>query len=184
VKRLLRPVPIVALAGVLALVALLAYGLTTKAPESSIDSRLADGQRPMPPPTSFPRLDGSGEVSLESLRGKVVVLNFWASWCGPCRDEAPLLERWHRKMTRQNSTVVGVDVLDVTSDAESFIREFELSYPQLRDADGSELRNFGVQRYPETVVLDRQGRIAAAARGPVTERFFAEEVAPLLKERT
>jgi cytochrome c biogenesis protein CcmG/thiol:disulfide interchange protein DsbE len=111
-----------------------------------------------------------------------VVLNFWASWCGPCRDEAPLLERWHKKMSRQNATVVGVDVLDVTSDAESFIREFELTYPQLRDADGSNLKRFDIVGYPETIVLDRRGRIAASVRGPVTERFFSEEVEPLLEE--
>jgi cytochrome c biogenesis protein CcmG, thiol:disulfide interchange protein DsbE len=174
----------VALAGVLALVALLAYGLTTQSPNTSIDSRLATGERPLPPPTEFEKLDGSGEVALSSYRGKVVVLNFWASWCDPCREEAPLLERWHRKLTRNDGTVVGIDVLDVTSDAERFIREYELTYPQLRDGDGSKLKRFGVLGYPETVVLDRDGRIAATARGPVTERFFEEKVAPLLEEPT
>ena len=183
-KRLLRPVPIVALAGVLALVALLGYGLTTKSPNTSIDASLADGVRPLPEATEFEQLDGGSQVSLSSYRGKVVVLNFWASWCGPCKDEAPLLERWHGKMTRHDSTVVGVDVLDVTSDAKAFIREHGLTYPQLRDGDGSNLRRFDVLGYPETIVLDRQGRIAATIRGPVTERFFAEKVEPLLREQT
>ena len=174
----------VAIIGVLALVALLAYGLTIKSESTSIDTRLAAGERPPAPALSFAPLDGGTPVPLDSYRGKVVVLNFWASWCGPCREEAPVLERWHRKMEKQNATVVGVDVLDVTGDAKDFIREFGLTYPQLRDADGSKLRDFEVRGYPETVVLDRRGRIAATARGAVGERFFRDEVEPLLKERT
>jgi cytochrome c biogenesis protein CcmG/thiol:disulfide interchange protein DsbE len=123
-------------------------------------------------------------VSLSSYRGRVVVLNFWASWCGPCRSESPLLERWHKRISSQDGTVVGVDVLDVKSDAEGFVREYKLTYPQLRDGDGSDLRRFDVVGYPETVVLDRRGRIAATSRGPVDDRFFTERVLPLLKERT
>jgi cytochrome c biogenesis protein CcmG/thiol:disulfide interchange protein DsbE len=177
-------VPLVALAGVLALVALLGYGVASKREDTSIDTQLAAGKRPAVPATTLPKLDGGGNVALSSYRGKVVVLNFWASWCGPCRTEAPLLERWHRKLRNQQASVVGVDVLDVTGDAQAFIREHGLSYPQLRDADGSKLKRFDIVGYPETIVLDRQGRIAATARGPVDERFFTQRVMPLVKERT
>ena len=79
--------------------------------------------------------------------------------------------------------IVGVDVLDVKQDAQQFVNEFHLSYPQLRDGDGSHLKRFDVVGYPETVVIDRQGRIAATSRGPVDDRFFSERVLPLLKER-
>jgi cytochrome c biogenesis protein CcmG/thiol:disulfide interchange protein DsbE len=173
---------LVALAGVLALVALLAYGLASKRADTSIDTQLAAGKRPLAPAVTLPHLTGAGSVPISSYRGQVVVLNFWASWCGPCRSEAPLLERWQRKLRARQATVVGVDVLDVTDDARKFIGEFGLSYPQLRDAAGAQLKRFDVVGYPETVVLDRRGRIAATSRGPVDDRFFTERVAPLLKE--
>jgi cytochrome c biogenesis protein CcmG/thiol:disulfide interchange protein DsbE len=172
----------VALAGVIALVALLAYGLASKGSSTNIDAQLADGKRPAAPDISLQRLDGGPDVKLSSYRGKVVVLNFWASWCTPCRTETPLLQRWHKRMSDRGGTVVGVDVLDVESDARAFVREFELTYPQLRDGDGSYLGTFDVVQYPETIVLDRRGRIAAAARGTVDDEFFTDEVVPLLEE--
>ena len=166
----------------LALVALLGYGVASKGTDTSIDSELASGKRPAAPGLTLAQLDGTGSVPLSSYRGKVVVLNFWASWCGPCRGEAPILERWHRKLSAEGGTVVGVDVLDVTGDARKFIREYGLTYPQLRDGDGSHLKRFEVVGYPETVVLDRRGRIAATERGPVDDRFFTDRVMPLVKE--
>jgi peroxiredoxin len=82
----------------------------------------------------------------------------------------------------RGGTVVGVDVLDVTADARAFVREFELSYPMLRDGDGASQERFGVVAYPETIVLDRRGRIAGVARGPVDDAFFERKVVPLLEE--
>ncbi|HYZ70866.1 MAG TPA: TlpA disulfide reductase family protein, partial [Thermoleophilaceae bacterium] len=79
-------------------------------------------------------------------------------------------------------TVLGVDVLDVTSDAREFVRRYALTYPMLRDADGGSQRRFGVVAYPETLVIDRDGRIAAVERGPVDEAFMRREVEPLLGE--
>jgi cytochrome c biogenesis protein CcmG/thiol:disulfide interchange protein DsbE len=169
---------------VLALLGLLAYGLAQKSQSQTIDSQLRAGKRPAAPAISLPELGTGKSVALASMRGKVVVLNFWASWCDPCKGEAPVLERWQKKMQPQRGTVVGVDVLDVTGDAQGFVKQYGLSYPQLRDADGSELKRFDVLGYPETVVLDRQGRIAATARGPVDDRFFTAQVVPLLKEKT
>ena len=167
----------------LALLALLGYGVAQNGTSTSIDSQLAAGKRPAAPSVSLPPLDGGADVSLSSYRGKVVVLNFWASWCPPCKAEAPVLARWQPRLAARNATIVGVDVLDVSSDAHRFIDEHKLDFPHLRDQDGSRLKSFEIVGYPETIVLDRQGRIAATSRGTIDERFFVKQVEPLLKER-
>ena len=183
-KRLLTPVSIAALVAVAALFALLAYGVLEGGDESGIDEAIADGRRPEAPSLTLPRLDGPGEASLGDYRGKVVVLNFWASWCAPCRDEAPLLERWHRRISARGGTVLGVDALDATDDAREFVRRFGITYPNVRDVSGERLRPFGIAAYPETFVIDRRGRIAALVRGPVTDEFLGREIPPLLREKT
>ena len=121
--------------------------------------------------------------SLDDYRGKVVVLNFWASWCEPCREESPLLDRWHRRIEPRGGTVLGVDALDVTSDARDFIHRYGLSYPMLRDGNGDTREPFGIVGFPETFVIDRRGRIAAVRRGPVDEAFMRRHVGRLLRER-
>ena len=90
------------------------------------------------------------------------MLNFWASWCEPCRTESPLLERWHRRISQGGrGTVLGIDGQDVSSDAREFVRDFELSYPMLHDGPGDLREPFGVLGYPETFVIDARGRVAA-----------------------
>ncbi len=182
-RRVLSPIPIAVILGVAALVGLLAYGLSANEPDREIERAIAQGERKPAPKVELPRLSGEGHGSLADYRGKVVVLNFWASWCEPCRTESPLLERWHKRLAARNGTVLGVDVLDVSSDARAFAREYGLSYPMLRDKDGDTLDDFGVIAYPETFVIDRQGRIAALRRGPVTKAWLDEQLEPLLKER-
>ena len=182
-RRLLAPVPIAVICAVVALVALLAYGLSESEPDRDVDRAVASGQRNPAPPLELPRLSGLGAETLEDYKGKVVVLNFWASWCEPCRKESPLLQRWHRRMESRQGTVLGVDVQDVTDDARDFIAEYKLTYPMLRDGEGLTRESFAIIGFPETFVLDRRGRIAAVRRGPVDERFMRERVLPLLQER-
>src|SRR5690349_7837163 len=111
-ERLLAPIPIAVLCAVVALVALLGYGLASNEPNRSVDLAVQAGQREQAPKIDLPKLDGDGRASLADYRGRVVVLNYWASWCDPCRAESPLLERWHRRLTRSGATVLGVDVQD------------------------------------------------------------------------
>ena len=181
-RRILSPVPIAVIVAVLALLALLVYGIAANQEDRGIESALARGEREPAPALTLPRLDGRGRGSLADYRGKVVVLNIWASWCEPCRTESPLLERWHRRISRRGGTVLGIDVLDVTSDAREFIREFRLTYPLLRDKGGETIESLGVSAYPETFVIDRRGRIAATRRGPVDERFMRRHLPRLLRE--
>jgi cytochrome c biogenesis protein CcmG, thiol:disulfide interchange protein DsbE len=180
-KKALSPLPIAVLCAVVALIALLGYGLAQNEPDRQVEDSLARGELEAAPALALPTLDGDGRGSLADYRGEVVVLNFWASWCEPCREESPLLNRWHRRMTRRGGTVLGVDVLDVTEDAQDFIAEYRLSYPMLKDRDGETLESFGVVAYPETFVIDRRGRITAVRRGPVDEQFMTAEVEPLLR---
>jgi cytochrome c biogenesis protein CcmG, thiol:disulfide interchange protein DsbE len=181
-RRLLAPIPIAVVCGVAALLALLGYGLAANKPDRGLDRAVARGERKPAPALQLPRLDGRGSTSLFGYRGKVVVLNVWASWCLPCRQESPLLERWHRRLLSRGGTVLGVDALDVTGDARAFIRRYRLTYPQLRDKGGDTLQRYGVVAYPESFVIDRRGRIAATRRGPVDDSFMRRRVVPLLRE--
>jgi cytochrome c biogenesis protein CcmG/thiol:disulfide interchange protein DsbE len=182
-RRLLAPVPIVVLCALVGLVALLAYGLSEGEPDRQVEESLRAGEREPAPTLELPRLTGTGTRTLADYRGKVVVLNFWASWCDPCREESPLLERWHQRLEGRAGTVLGIDVQDVTDDAREFIAEYRLSYPMLRDGEGLTREDFAIVGFPETFVLDRRGRIAAVRRGPVDERFMREQVVPLLREK-
>jgi cytochrome c biogenesis protein CcmG/thiol:disulfide interchange protein DsbE len=183
-QRARSPFAIAAIAAVVALIALLAYGLSQNEPDRDIEQALAQGERKDAPDFELDRLSGGGKGSLADYRGKVVVLNFWASWCDPCRDESPLLNRWHRRLSaRDRGMVLGIDVLDVSDDARDFVREYDLGYPMLRDGEGDVLSRYGVIAYPETFVIDPQGRIAATRRGPVDDRFMREQVLPLVRAR-
>lgn len=180
-KRLLSPIPLIVLIAALALVALLGYGLasnkTTEPPESTLVNKVA-------PTPSLPTLDGPGKSSLAAYRGKVVVLNYWASWCDPCRQEAPLLERWQQRIKSQGGTVLGVDVLDVAGDARAFVNKYKLTYPILRDGSGASQTAYGILAYPESFVIGRDGRIAAARRGVVDDAFMRKSVLPLLAKKS
>jgi cytochrome c biogenesis protein CcmG/thiol:disulfide interchange protein DsbE len=163
----------VGLAGV-ALVAILVYGVSTQSPTRTLDEAVAHGLRPAAPDAGgmLPLLLGSGGRSLASYRGTVVVLNFWASWCKPCEEEAPLLERAQRKISRHGGTVLGVTFSDTSSDSLSFVRRFHLTYPSLRDTTEEFTHSYGTIALPESFVIDRDGHVVAISRGEVGEAFL------------
>jgi cytochrome c biogenesis protein CcmG/thiol:disulfide interchange protein DsbE len=106
-------------------------------------------------------------ATVDSLRGKPALINFWASWCGPCAKEAPELARVSREL-HGRATLVGVDWNDGLSGARRFIRKYGWTFPNLRDADGTIGNNYGLSGLPNTFVLDRDGRIVRIFRGPQT----------------
>jgi cytochrome c biogenesis protein CcmG/thiol:disulfide interchange protein DsbE len=165
-----------------ALVAVLAYGVASQGSDDSIDTALSDGKRIAAPSSTLPVLGSEARRSLADYRGKVVVLNFWASWCPPCVDELPLLERTQRRIAARGATVLGVNYKDIPEDALDFVRRFRLSYPSLRDRDGEYAERYGARAFPETFVVDRRGRIAALRRGPVDRRWLDRALRPLLTE--
>ena len=166
-----------------ALVGLLAYGVTTAGQDTTIDDKLVSGERVEAPDASLPRLGADGRAQLADYEGKVVVLNFWGSWCPPCVGELPLLERAHRKIASQGGTVLGVDMKEVTSDGLAMVRRNKLTYPNLRDPDGEFADLYGTTAYPETFVIDRKGLIAARQRGPVDQAWLDRTLTPLLAEK-
>jgi cytochrome c biogenesis protein CcmG/thiol:disulfide interchange protein DsbE len=156
-----------------ALVALLTFGLLSKG-----NSRLAVGET-APAPT-LPKLGETGEGSLREYRGKWVLVNFWASWCEPCRDEAPELEKFQREHAGQDFTVVGIDTQDISDDGNKFAKEYGLSYPLLHDGNGDNGHEFGTTGVPENYLLEPNGKLAWFEPAPVDAKILEEHVAPLL----
>jgi cytochrome c biogenesis protein CcmG/thiol:disulfide interchange protein DsbE len=165
-----------------ALVGLLAYGVAGKRTDTSIDQAVANGKRIAAPQRTLARLGGPGQGSLADYRGKVVVMNFWASWCPPCVAELPLLERTQKRIQGQNGLVLGVNYKDLTKKALGFVGRFGLTYPMLRDPEGEFADDYASRAFPETFVIDRKGRVAAKRRGPVDQAWLDKTLPPLLAE--
>ncbi|MGH2373681.1 MAG: TlpA family protein disulfide reductase [bacterium] len=157
------------LGGLAAVLGLLAFVTVRTQRPASITAALARGLSPAAPDFVLPRLDAQGTLDLTSLRGKVVVVNFWASWCIPCRDEAPLLEATWQRYRDRDVVVVGVNVQDLTDEAQRFLRETKTTYLQVRDRDNTVYRAYGLMGVPETFFVDRAGRIVRKFPGAVTD---------------
>ena len=178
---------------VAAFLGLLAYGLAQKAPADAIDDALARGE-PAPAPAlelpvltrgePGPALAGDvrraaldGVISLPELRGTPLVLNFWASWCPPCREEAPLLERTWRLERRKGVLFLGLDQQDLSGDARAFVEELGLSYPTIRDESDDVGRAWGVTGLPETFFLSARGEVVGHVIGAVSEEHLRAGIA-------
>lgn len=167
----------------------LAEGRSTPAPGFELPLLVGGDERVAPPfrlpklssgraPTGLrQRLTGAfadGKLAIRELRGIPVVLNFWASWCVPCREEAPRLEAGWRRDSQRDVLYLGLNMQDITDDAQSFIDEFGITYPTIRDQGDGAARSFGATGIPETYFIDRRSRVVGHVIGVVTPELLAK----------
>jgi cytochrome c biogenesis protein CcmG/thiol:disulfide interchange protein DsbE len=162
---------VLAITVVLALLAVLVWRVVQDS-EGGASAALRRGESPAAPAFDLELLNGSGRLELETLRGKAVVLNFWASWCIPCKKEAPLLEAAWQKWRSKGVVVVGVDANDFKSDARRFARRYELTYPLVHDGPGDLLDDYGLSAFPETFFVRPDGQLSSWTQGELS----AEEI--------
>jgi len=154
----MRVVRAAVVAGVLALLALLVWDVAHNH-GSGVAGKVDKGKIVPAPKLDLPRLGTSGKLSLASLRGKVVVVNFWQSDCLPCKQEAKTLDAAARAWSSKGVVFVGVDALDFKGPARAYLKHYGVSYVNVRDASGNTYPGWGVTGTPETFFIDRHGNV-------------------------
>ena len=172
---------------VLAFLAILAWASATSGPARgglAVNNSIVELNVESEPAPEFTlALMGGGEVSNADLRGQVVMLDFWASWCPPCRDEAPVLAEVYDEYTERGVEFVGFNLWDNAGDAELFLQQQGHEYPNGVDQDGRIAISYGVRGIPEKFFLDRDGRIARKFSGPMDADLLRQILDTLLLER-
>ena len=169
---------------VILLLGLFAAGTAHHQRDLAVSVALARGDTPPAPPLTLPALTGP-PVALAGLRGHPVILNFWASWCVPCREEAPRLEGIWKQYSGRGLIVLGVDTRDLEAPGRAFLTEYRITYPNVRDPDGTVARQFGTTGVPETFFISADGRIRGKFTGEQTDpASWQAAVAALLAGKT
>ncbi|HEY4644834.1 MAG TPA: TlpA disulfide reductase family protein [Steroidobacteraceae bacterium] len=145
-------------------------------------SLAGDGSGPAPDFNLGAR--GGKNVALSGLRGQVVMINFWATWCGPCRQEMPLLEQMYKKYKPMGFTLLGVNVEPDPSGAEGWLAETPVSFPILFDRENRVSKLYNVSGMPSSVLIDRKGNVRYLHRGykPGDENTYLNHIRALVKE--
>ena len=165
----------VAVAVVSFLLVLLVWTLTHST--GGVSAALERGATPVAPTFSLEPMSGSRAITLEAYGGRVIVVNFWASWCGPCRAETPALNRAWLRWKSHLVTFIGVDTRDAKGDGRSFARSAHISYPVGFDGSGRTARTYGVEALPATFVISPQGRVVARFLGALSAQKLNAEIA-------
>jgi cytochrome c biogenesis protein CcmG, thiol:disulfide interchange protein DsbE len=139
------------------------------------------GETPVAPSFTLKSLSGSGSIKLDTYGGRVIVVNFWASWCGPCRAEAPVLNRAWQHWKSHLVTFIGVDTRDAKGDGRSFAHSAHISYLAGYDGSGKTARTYGVGALPATFVISPQGRVVARVLGAVSAAKLNAAIARTLR---
>jgi cytochrome c biogenesis protein CcmG, thiol:disulfide interchange protein DsbE len=168
-----------ALLVVAGLVGLFAWNLASD-DGKNIPSDVQEGKMPAAPLFTLPRLEGEGEVALSSFDEKVVVLNFWASWCGPCKREAARFQEIWQRHREDGLVVLGVDTLDFDGDGRRFLRKYGLTYPNVHDGRGVVLGDYGGVPLPKTFFI-KGGKIVGYIFGEAREEELADAVGRALR---
>ena len=167
--------------GVVALVALMSWALSHRSPVTGM-SGFTRVQQPAPEFT-LPLFDGE-YLALADFLGRPIVLNFWASWCAPCRDEALGLERTWRRYRDDGVLLVGVDIQDSEQDARDYLKAFDVTYPNGRDVDGKITVDYGVVGLPVTFFVGKNGIVQRRWVGAIPESRLAAWVESLITGET
>jgi cytochrome c biogenesis protein CcmG/thiol:disulfide interchange protein DsbE len=146
-----------------------------------VAAALGRGELPVAPSFALESLSGSGSIKLDTYGGRVIVVNFWASWCGPCHVESPALNRAWQHWKSHLVTFIGVDTRDAKGEGRSFVHRARISYPV--GYDGSELaaRTYGVGALPATFVISPRGRVVARFVGPISTQKLSAAIARTLQ---
>lgn len=167
--------------GVVALVALMSWALSNRTSVTGL-SGITRVDKPAPEFT-LDLMDG-GQVTMSQLSGRPVVLNFWASWCAPCRNEAAGLERTWRAYEDRGVVFVGIDIQDSEADARNYLNEFDVTYPNGRDVDGKITVEYGVVGLPVTFFVSKEGLIERRWVGAIPESRLLDWTESLAQGRS